>query len=62
MANAAPPSPPLVGGGRDRRPARLCLKARPTPVQLADRLQPIDGQVADGLELYLDAGDLADAA
>jgi hypothetical protein len=51
-----------MGGGHNRRPARLCLKARPTPVQLADRLQPIDGKVADGLELYLDASDLADAA
>jgi hypothetical protein len=38
----------------------LCLKARPTPAQLADRLRPIDGQWPDGLELYLAAADLAD--
>jgi len=43
--------------------AKLCLKARPTAAQLADRLRPIDGAVADGLELYLAAEDLAaDAA
>jgi len=35
--------------------ARLCLKARPTVRQLADRLRPVDGVVADGLELYLAA-------
>lgn len=40
--------------------ARLCLKARPTPAQLADRLRPIDGQWPDGLELYLDLPDIAD--
>lgn len=40
--------------------ARLCLKARPTAAQLADRLQPLDGLFPDGLELYLDAADLAD--
>jgi hypothetical protein len=39
--------------------ARLCLKARPTPTQLADRLQPVDGVWPDGLELYLAAADLA---
>jgi len=40
--------------------ARLCLKARPTPAQLADRLRPIDGAWPDGLELYLAAADLDD--
>jgi hypothetical protein len=40
--------------------ARLCLKARPTPAQLADRLRPIDGVWPDGLELYLAAADLVD--
>jgi hypothetical protein len=40
--------------------ARLCLKARPTPAQLADRLRPIDGAWPDGVELYLAAADLAD--
>ena len=39
--------------------AKLCLKARPTLAQIADRLRPIDGVVADGLELYLAAEDLA---
>lgn len=39
--------------------SRLLLKARPTPAQLADRLQP---PLPDGLELYLDAADLADNA
>jgi hypothetical protein len=39
--------------------AKLCLKARPTAVQLADRLRAVDGRVADGLELYLAAEDLA---
>ena len=42
--------------------ARLCLKARPTATQLADRLRPVDGRPADGLELYLDAADVADHA
>jgi hypothetical protein len=41
--------------------AKLCLKARPTTVQLTDRLQPVDGALADGLELYLAAEDLASA-
>lgn len=40
--------------------ARLLLKARPTPAQLADRLRPIDGVWPDGIELYLAAADLAD--
>ena len=40
----------------------LCLKARPTPAQLADRLRPIDGVWPAGLELYLAAADLADPA
>jgi hypothetical protein len=40
--------------------AKLLLKARPTPRQLADRLQPVDGVWPDGLELYLAAADLAD--
>ena len=39
--------------------ARLLLKARPTTTQLADRLAPPQ---PDGLELYLDAADLADQA
>jgi len=49
------------GAGADREPhrARLCLKARPTAAQLADRLRPVDGQWPDGLELYLAAADLA---
>jgi hypothetical protein len=38
------------------------LKARPTPVQLADRLRPVDGAWPDGLELYLAAADLATPA
>ena len=40
--------------------AALCLKARPTPTQLADRLRPIDGVWPDGLELFLTAADLND--
>jgi sugar phosphate isomerase/epimerase len=40
--------------------AKLLLKARPTPRQLADRLRPVDGVWPDGLELYLAAADLAD--
>jgi hypothetical protein len=39
--------------------SKLCLKARPTATQLADRLRPVDGQWPDGLELYLAAADLA---
>ena len=42
--------------------AKLCLKARPTPAQLADRLRPVDGVWPDGLELYLAAADLASPA
>jgi hypothetical protein len=42
--------------------AGLCLKARPTPAQLADRLRPVDGTWPDGLELYLAAADLATQA
>ncbi len=42
--------------------ARLCLKGRPTPSQLADRLRPIDGVWPDGLELYLTAADLENPA
>lgn len=42
--------------------AKLCLKARPTPVQLADRLRAVDGVWPDGLELYLAAADLATPA
>jgi hypothetical protein len=41
---------------------KLCLKARPTPTQLADRLRPVDGEWPDGLELYLAAADLATPA
>ena len=41
--------------------SKLCLKARPTPPQLADRLRPVDGAWPDGLELYLAAADLQDA-
>src|SRR2546428_5277015 len=47
-----------VGTGRDPHRAKLCLKARPTAAQLADRLRPVDGQWPDGLELYLAAADL----
>ena len=39
--------------------AQILLKARPTETQLADRLQ---APRPDGLELYLDTADLADAA
>lgn len=39
--------------------SRLLLKARPTTAQLADRLRP---PRPDGLELYLDAADVADEA
>jgi hypothetical protein len=42
--------------------AKLCLKARPTARQLADRLRPVDGVWPDGLELYLAAPDLATPA
>jgi hypothetical protein len=42
--------------------ARLLLKARPTMVQLADRLRPVDELWPDGLELYLAAADLASPA
>lgn len=35
---------------------KVLLKGRPTPVQLADRLAP---PVPEGLELYLDAGDIS---
>jgi len=35
------------------------LKARPTPVQLADRLRPVDGLWPEGVELYLAAADLS---
>lgn len=41
-------------------PAKLLLKARPTPNQLADRLRPLDGIWPDGIELYLAAADLRD--
>jgi hypothetical protein len=37
---------------------KLCLKARPTAAQLADRLRPIDGIWPGGVELYLAAADL----
>lgn len=40
--------------------AKLLLKARPTPSQLADRLRPVDGVWPDGVELYLAAADLSD--
>ncbi|MBV9326583.1 MAG: hypothetical protein JO352_22710 [Chloroflexi bacterium] len=42
--------------------AKLLLKARPTPAQLADRLRPVDGVWPEGIELYLAAADLADQA
>jgi len=42
--------------------AKLCLKARPTPNQLADRLRAVDGVWPDGVELYLAAADLATPA
>ena len=38
--------------------ARILLKARPTPAQLADRLSP---PLPEGLELYLDARDIQGA-
>jgi hypothetical protein len=41
---------------------KLCLKARPTSRQLADRLRADDGVWPDGLELYLAAADLASPA
>lgn len=41
---------------------KLCLKARPTPAQLADRLRPVDAVWPDGLELYLAAADLDSTA
>jgi sugar phosphate isomerase/epimerase len=51
---------------RPQRPssycAKLCLKARPTPPQLADRLRAVDGVWPDGLELYLAAADLASSS
>jgi hypothetical protein len=40
--------------------AGVCLKARPTPAQLTDRLRPVDGTWPDGVELYLAAADLVD--
>src|SRR5919202_90979 len=43
-------------GSRTR--AKILLKARPTPQQLADRLQP---PLPEGLELYLDGQDMATA-
>jgi hypothetical protein len=42
--------------------AKLLLKARPTPGQLADRLRPVDDVWPDGIELYLAAADLVDQA
>ena len=39
--------------------ARILLKARPTPRQLADRLRP---PLPEGLELYLDGRDVATPA
>src|SRR3972149_2415390 len=36
---------------------KILLKARPTPVQMSDRLHE---PVPDGLELYLDAADISD--
>ena len=44
--------------GSDRR-ARILLKARPTPAQLADRFAP---PWPEGLELYLDRADVASDA
>src|SRR5205085_8042177 len=52
-------SPAGESGTEMVRPAKLLLKARPTPSQLADRLRPVDGIWPDGLELYLAAADLA---
>jgi len=46
-------------GAVARFSAKLCLKARPTVAQLADRLRPVEGVWPDGLELYLAAADLA---
>src|SRR5262245_45135485 len=42
------PSPPRV--------PRIVLKARPTPIQIADRLRD---PAPEGLEIYLDASDIA---
>ncbi|MCA1645534.1 MAG: hypothetical protein LC797_08745 [Chloroflexi bacterium] len=50
-----------MGDSGDRR-AKLCLKARPTDAQLADRLRAVDGMWPDGVELYLAAADLATPA
>src|SRR5579864_906073 len=54
----------MRAAARRRRPlcamaAKLLLKARPTPAQLADRLRPVDGVWPDGVELYLAAADLS---
>ncbi len=48
-----------TGAGRVPHRVKLCLKARPTPAQLTDRLRAVDGVWPDGLELYLAAADLA---
>ncbi len=48
--------------GRERHRPKLCLKARPTAVQLADRLRAVDGVWPDGVELYLAVVDLASRA
>jgi sugar phosphate isomerase/epimerase len=46
-----------MSDGSDRL-ARILLKARPTPIQLADRFRP---PWPEGLELYLDRADIATA-
>jgi hypothetical protein len=47
----------VIGGAAPRSPlARIVLKARPTPEQLADRLRP---PPPEGLEVYLDAADIS---
>jgi hypothetical protein len=51
-----------IPSGSKHHRAKLCLKARPTPIQLADRLRPVDGIWPDGVELYLAAADLATPA
>jgi sugar phosphate isomerase/epimerase len=58
-------TPPVVARTQPEGPAqgaKLCLKARPTPGQLADRLRAVDGTWPDGLELYLAATDLANSS
>jgi hypothetical protein len=60
MSAGSPPSPDSARTQRHAdQLARILLKARPTPSQLADRLA---APWADGLELYLDREDIATPA